>query len=245
MEPVGDTMTRTTETAPNDIIIGVDLAQAKDWTAIVVAEVLTSVTDGPNRYAIRAIRREQPRRYQDTVAMVADALPALREGVHVLQPNQRNYDYVQPSVTVVLDRTGVGRAVGDMFSEARLDCRLELVTITSGHQVNRDDDGGWLVPKKDLTATVAVALQNGWIEWPARHPLDPILRGELKNFRHRYSATGRESSGAGDDWREGNHDDLVLAVALSLWWGERRQAGNMTPEDYEYTAACLRAGGFG
>jgi len=229
-------MTHTTETAPNDVIVGIDLAQSRDWTAIVVAEVLTGADADANRYAIRAIRREQPRRYQDTVAMVAESLPALREGVHVLQSNQHTYDYVRPNVTVVLDRTGVGRAVGDMFSEARLDCRLELVTITSGHQVNRDDDGGWLVPKKDLTAAVAVALQNGRIEWPARHPLDPILRAELKNFRHRYSATGRELSGAGDDWREGNHDDLVLAVALSLWWGERPKPPGLDPT-FDYAAA--------
>ncbi|MEX2501245.1 MAG: hypothetical protein WD336_02615 [Trueperaceae bacterium] len=24
------------------------------------------------------------------------------------------------------------------------------------------------------------------------------------------------------DWREPDHDDLVLATALSVWWGERR-----------------------
>lgn len=229
-------MTRTSDSPPNDVIIGLDLAQSKDWTALVVVEVLPSRAGGSDRYAVRAIRREQPRRYQDTVAMVAEALPALREGVHVLQPNERNYDYVRPTVTLVLDRTGVGRAVGDMFSEADLDCRLELVTITSGDQVNRDPDGGWKVPKKDLTAAVSVALQNGAIEWPASHPLDPILRGELKNFRHRYSATGRESSGAGDDWRTQSHDDLVLAVALSLWWGERGEGPGLDPT-FDYASA--------
>ena len=35
---------------------------------------------------------------------------------------------------------------------------------------------------------------------------------------------GHDAYGAGADWREGNRDDLVLALAG--WWGERAGRGS-------------------
>src|SRR4051794_36787501 len=48
------------------------------------------------------------------------------------------------------------------------------------------------------------------------------LQEELINFRVKVSLAGRDSYGASAEWREGNHDDLVLALALALWHGENR-----------------------
>jgi hypothetical protein len=42
---------------------------------------------------------------------------------------------------------------------------------------------------------------------------------ELDNFQARKTAFGNDTFVAGDDWRDGNHDDLVLAVALAAWLG--------------------------
>ena len=44
-----------------------------------------------------------------------------------------------------------------------------------------------------------------------------MLRRELEIFKVTFSPSGHDSYGAGEDWRVGNHDDLVLAVALALW----------------------------
>ncbi len=47
------------------------------------------------------------------------------------------------------------------------------------------------------------------------------LTRELLAFQVKISAeTAHDSYGA---WREGAHDDLVLAVALALWAGERQE----------------------
>lgn len=227
-------MTELTETPPNDVIVGVDLAQSSDYTAIVVSEI--TQTD-PNHYVTRAIERWQPTRYQLVVDRVAVMIPKLRQGVHVLSPYGNHYDYLRPTVTVVIDRTGVGRAVGDMFSEARLDCHLQLVTITSGHQVNRDDDGSWLVPKKDLMDAALVVMQNGRLSIVERITHAATLKAEMQNFRRRYSLAGRETFAAGDDWRrEGRHDDVVLAQALGLWAGERSASGKLVP-GFDYATA--------
>ncbi len=38
------------------------------------------------------------------------------------------------------------------------------------------------------------------------------------NFKVKIKDNARESF---EPWREGIHDDLVLAVALACWWGEK------------------------
>ena len=47
----------------------------------------------------------------------------------------------------------------------------------------------------------------------------PALKTELKDFRRHVSEAGRYSFAA----REGQHDDLVLAVAIALWRAARRK----------------------
>jgi hypothetical protein len=205
---------------PNDVVIGLDLGQARDFTALAVVEVIA--VDGadprrpdPNHYAVRMLDRWQPRRYQDVVGRVAGIAERLAAPVQV------DHRLVRPAVTLVLDATGVGGAVADLFAEAELAARLEAVTIHGGDQVARDPGRGWRVPKRDLAGVVAVALQNGRLEVAAGLEHAGTLKAEMQNFRARISANGHDSYGAGDDWRQGNHDDLVLAVALSVWWGER------------------------
>ena len=234
-------MTITSDTPPNDVIVGLDLGQAKDWTAFDVLEVLAGPGASQPRYAIRAMDRWHPRRYQDVVDRVERMLPTLREGAHVLNRDGRRYDYVRPNVTLVLDRTGVGRAVGDLFTEAALDLSLQLVSIHGGDQVTKDPDGGWRVPKRDLAGAVSLVLQGDRLDVPEQLPAADVLKAELKNFRARIGANGHDSYGAGDDWREGNHDDLVLAVALSLWWGERPKPAGLA-EGFDYHAAFAAAG---
>ena len=212
------------DTPPNDIIIGLDLGQASDYTALSVTEAREGVGLDPAQYAVRALERWRPHRYQDVVARVAGILPRLTAGVVVERPGSLTLTMARPNVSLVVDRTGVGRAVGDLFSEAGLDVDLQLVSIHGGDAVTRDPAGeGWRVPKRDLAGVVAVALQNGRLEIADRLEYAATLKAELKNFRARLSAAGHDSYGAGDDWRQGNHDDLVLAVALSVWWGQRQR----------------------
>jgi hypothetical protein len=47
---------------------------------------------------------------------------------------------------------------------------------------------------------------------------------ELENFRVKITAAARETYEA---WREGQHDDLVLAAALAAWMGEETLTGSV------------------
>jgi hypothetical protein len=53
--------------------------------------------------------------------------------------------------------------------------------------------------------------------------LAPVLTEELSRFKMKFNAATAHDSYAA--WREGDHDDLVLATALAAWWGSRMVAG--------------------
>ena len=122
---------------------------------------------------------------------------------------------------LIIDGTGVGRAPVDML-RARLGGRAIPVTITSGDVVSVGDDGYHRVPKRDLVGVVQVLLQNKQLRIGPRLPEAATLTSELANFQTKINInTMHDSYGA---WREGTHDDLVLALALSLWFATTRQS---------------------
>jgi hypothetical protein len=96
------------------------------------------------------------------------------------------------------------------------------VLIHSGERVSQENAGLrdiiLRVPKRDLVAAVQTLLQNGRLRIAAALPLADVLRKELLNFRVKVDPkTAHDSYSA---WREGMHDDLVLAVACAAWYRE-------------------------
>jgi hypothetical protein len=125
-----------------------------------------------------------------------------------------------------VDATGVGAAVLDHLRAAGLEPVGILIhggdAVTRGHWVLR-------VPKRDLVGIVSVRLQNRSLRFTNAGPYAAILQRELLNFRVKIDPVTSHDSYA--SWRESEHDDLVLATAIALWWGDRqsRYAG---PETY-------------
>jgi len=219
---------------PNAVILGLDLGQVSDYSALAVLEVQTTVGADAPVYAIRALDRWRPRRYQQVVERVAEIVSRLTVAVPVSTPGG-GLALVAPAVSLVVDRTGVGRAVGDMFSEARLPVDLVLVSIHGGATISRDSDGGWATPKRDLAGVVAVALQNNRLVIADRLEHAATLKAELTNFRAKIGANGHTRYEAGgDDWRQGNHDDLLLATSMAIWFGEQKRAPGREMYSYSY-----------
>jgi hypothetical protein len=218
--------------APPLYLIGLDLGQAQDYSAWIVAEHTRPPSEEP-RYDVRHIDRIRGARYPAIVDHTTALVAALREPVAFVErhvPHERGYltkeqHPLRPSVHLVVDYTGVGRPVADMLLAAELDCTLTLVTITGGDAVTRGDSGEVRVPKRDLASTVQVLLQSERLRIGEQLPHAKTLTDELVNFKVKISLTGHDSYGAGEDWRQGNHDDLVLALALPCWYGENRLPG--------------------
>lgn len=117
---------------------------------------------------------------------------------------------------LAVDQTGVGRPVVDML---RLHVPLTIlpITITGGSEVTLTESG-WHVPKQSLVSNVVVLMQSDRLKIAPGLPEVGTLVKELQNFKVRITAAGHETFGA---WREDQHDDLVLAVALAAWLGEQ------------------------
>lgn len=190
----------------NRFILGVDLAQSRDYTALTVLEQ-TSVT--PYSYAARHLER------------LAIGTPYPAQVARIKQLHDRLKTDTGKTPDLVVDQTGVGRPVVDMLSAAGLS--PAAVTITGGDTVSHDRDG-YRVPKRDLVSVVQVLLQSDRLKIARALPEAQTLTAELLAFKVSISLKGHDSYGNDKgDWRENPHDDMVLALALAAWYGERER----------------------
>jgi hypothetical protein len=117
---------------------------------------------------------------------------------------------------LLIDETGVGRAVGDIFEDAGL--KPIRVTITAGaNDATQEGDRRWHVPKAILISALDARLHTGELRFAAELQEAGAMAEELKDFRRKVSAAGRHQYEA----RAGRHDDLVLSVSLAVWWASR------------------------
>jgi hypothetical protein len=192
-------------------VVGVDLGQTTDPTAIVVVEV--SGRGQEARFDVRHLERHLGRPYTFVVERaraLADLLSKAGE------------------VVIGFDQTGVGRAVADMLREAGISAPLYGVSITSG-DAEASEGNEFRVPKKDLVAALQVAFQNGRIRIAKRLPLAELVTRELLNFRVKVTGGANEVFEA---WRAGDHDDFVLALAIAVWLHQRLRGRTFDLEDY-------------
>lgn len=96
------------------------------------------------------------------------------------------------------------------------------MTITGGDSANEASVNGvkeYRVPKRDLVGMIQVLLENRRLKIASSLDLREDLVREMQNYRVKLNAeTGHDSY---EHWRSSDHDDLVLAVALALWFSER------------------------
>ena len=197
------------------MFVGLDLGQSQDPTAIAVLDYVGP----PNGIRLFAAGQEPKPIYRvrglerpplgTPYPKIVDRVVAILGKLHKPQ--------------LVIDATGVGRPVVDLFHERGI--YGHAVTITGGDNFNQD--GRELrVPKRDLVGAAQVLLQSGRLRIAEGLALTPILVKELQAFRVKISANARDTYSA----REGEHDDLVLAVALACWSAVRWTGDRYRPD---------------
>jgi hypothetical protein len=207
----------------NDSIFfaGLDLGQVNDPTALAIFERphkrprICGTADPKPVYAVRHLQRFP----------LGTSYPAIVAGVRDIL-TRPPLDKAQ--VFLAVDKTGVGAAVCDLVRPVFPN--MVAVTITSGEAVSRGP-GGLNVPKRELAGILITLMQTGRLLIAKDLPEAPLLKDELENFKVKINvATGNESFEA---WREKDHDDLVLAVALAAWLGERTPPPGDPPRVFE------------
>jgi len=115
---------------------------------------------------------------------------------------------------LVLDFTGVGRPVFDMFHYAGIS--PVGVLITGGAHTQWDGSQIAAVPKVTLISHLIALLHSGRLKCHKELPEGRVLAEELRNFRASYTDAGHLTFSA----RQGKHDDLLLATGLAAWYLE-------------------------
>jgi hypothetical protein len=186
---------RLEERQPVKFFVGLDLGQAADFSAFAIVEKTATGLNVPHLDRVRGIP------YPQLVTMTAELMS---------RPE------LSGCSKLVVDATGVGRPVLDMLRSA--DLQPVAVTIHGRAKVTGTRRAPH-VPKRDLINCLLVSLQGGALRISSHLPHAATLARELTEMRRKLSSAGHDSYGV---WRDGEHDDLVLALALAVWQAERR-----------------------
>jgi hypothetical protein len=181
--------------------LGVDIGQAHDPTAICALKTIE--------------RADTVKEFQcGYIGRLPLGMPYPDQVAHVLSLHQR----LRPKCELVVDATGVGRAVADMFVYGGMS--PIRVTITSGTAVT-NEGSSYGVPKMELVSRLQSCLHNGTLKIQKDLAEAQALISELQNFTATVTDSGRWTFGA----RSGKHDDIVLSLAIALWRAYTEEPG--------------------
>ena len=195
-------------------IVGVDLGQSQDYTAISIIrrkKITDRVHNGVKRY-----------RQYDLVHLERPSLgtpyPAIIDRLKDLKSRIDGYSII------VVDAPGVGAPVVDMLRKEKLN---PVPIVIHGGQAVHTEKGSHHVPKRDLVSTLQVLFQTGRFRIAEGLSLGRVFEQELQNFKAKINiATGHDSYEA---WRDSENDDTVLSAAIAAWVGEKKMP--LLPED--------------
>ena len=191
-----------------ELYTGLDFGLLADPTALSVVEMAEADEGGKRvrRYDVRQLKRWPLRTgYSEIIADVVEMFAGPPLAGTVLLP----------------DETGVGVAVIQLLFKAKPRARIIPITITGGQHSRavHDPGRGWTVPKRELASALQATLGSQRLRISPKLPLAKELAKELSTFKVKINiATGNESFEA---WRAKDTDDVCLATAMPVWWGER------------------------
>ena len=209
----------TSEGPPLCYVVGVDLGKSQDFTALAVDQVsefeirsMERTTFEPFAIAVRT-EKTVLHRVRNVARLPAgtsypDIFRAVQGVMGQLEASRRGNQ-------LVVDATGVGRPVVDGMEDAGM--KPVAVTITGGREVHQVGARDFTVPKRLLASTLDIAFHQDRLQITKDAQHSEVLRGELATFSSKVSVGGTETF---EHWRESQHDDLVLAVAMAVWRGE-------------------------
>lgn len=196
-------------------IIGLDLGQAQDYTALVLIDKQTDIQ-------IKSIKRfPKGTPYTD----ISDDVNT------IIQYRLGN------KCDLVVDYTGVGRAVVDQLRQRKLN--PIPVSITSGNSMRFvHDSQSYNVPKNDIIAELTTLFERHLIKIPdgmidnidgQEVNYTKLIEDEVLNFQKQTTVNNHEIFNA----RQGTHDDIVLALGIACWYSNlTKPQSTLNPFDF-------------
>jgi hypothetical protein len=204
---------------PKIYTVGVDLGQASDPTAVVIVESEVKTVVWRDEWSDL---RTKPESVEHRVRH-AERLPLQTpypEQVAYVRGLMLSPELPAKDTELVVDMTGVGRPVFDLFDQDGL--KPIGIVITGGLEEVRDGERVHRVPKILLVSRLQAALHSGELKFSPELGEAEALKQEFSEFRMRTTDAGRLTFGA----REGRHDDLILGLAIAVWGAQARARGH-------------------
>lgn len=190
-------------------IISIDLGFAAEPTALAVIEPKTDyrytlpLEDGiigTNSFEVRHLQKFQP---GASVSEVADQVKELTSDRGRI-----------PISTVLVNTSSSGPAPLKVFRERNIRLRAHTILNVAAESWTGPTQG---VAKRSLIGLTSVLLQDDRLKVADSLELGKALLNELINFQMKPP----KATDPLEAMREGVHGDLVFAVALGCWWGDR------------------------
>jgi len=224
-----------------DYYVGLDLGQASDFTAIAVLEEPVWVPPTPSENLNESLYWPRDRRGWVSITEMVPAAADYFRGRNYFDDDRpgrpplfvRHLERVRhlpysavvqrvadllgrpplagAGIALLVDYGGPGRPVVDMLDQAGL---APLCIAIHGGQDVTVDGRIKRVPKRDLITSTQAALQDGRLRIARGLEHAATLTKELADYRVRITQSGHDQY----DARSGQHDDLVLAVAMAVWF---------------------------
>ncbi len=192
--------------------LGLDLGQKRDHSAICVVERVEA-----GQAFQQPVYREVVVRHLERAPLGTTYPQVVRRVRRILESPELEGD-----CGVVVDATGVGAPVVEMLRESRLRCEILAVTITGGDKESQNGLS-WNVPKKDLMSEVHLLLEKDELRIAGHLKDAGALVKELLDVKATQKSGGRVRLGADGC---GEHDDLVIALALGCWRARKARMKN-------------------
>jgi hypothetical protein len=118
---------------------------------------------------------------------------------------------------VVPDATGVGIPIVQLMRSQGVSPMIPI-SIHGGQATNKNDFGGYSVPKRDLVSSLAIVVQSRRLRVASDINYRMQLVHEMQNFVPKFTKNGGDTYEA---LMEKDHDDLVMALAMAVWLAEK------------------------
>jgi hypothetical protein len=202
---------KETDLASSRFGVGISLGRPGQFSAIIRVELASPDDGDQSRCVVRDIKRFPPGTNYATIAA------AMRADLDEHHP-ERTDPWPFRFAVVALDITGATTKAVESFAVGDPPPNMVPMSITAGLNASYGESGAWRISRTWLATMLQQFLQQRRLTIPTAIPHASLLAKELTIFRPR-AASAVDPAAA--DWRDGESEDLVFALALAIWAADR------------------------
>lgn len=190
--------------------VGADIGKKTDPTAIIVTE--EQDRGGVDHYVSRMVQRLPiGTEYPAVADRIVQVVRGLEERSEVLSWSRKQF-----RIETWIDATGVGESVVDLVREKGVSAKA--ATFTGTDKLTEHQDDVISIGKGYMVGRLQVLLQADRLHLPINEEAAVLVR-ELQNYQIEVNERAHASFSA----PSGKHDDLVIALGLSVGPSQRRR----------------------